>query len=371
MVAVSVRDQIHWHELRSQHIGASEVAALFDMSPFTTLWQLWMEKSGKLPPEDLSGNKSIQAGTFLESGIANWAAHRWDMKVEKVVDYFTADDCPGMGASLDFQTDGGHPVEIKWSAHGDGWEYDGDTITSAPDNYVLQVLHQMACTGAEYGWLIALLRNEPRRMKVPRSEEIISKIKSHVAAFWDSVSCGAEPPVDFDKDGEAVVRLLDFVPMSDITLGDEHAHLFQKYLDNAAIEKEAKAKKDAAKTTATVKKTVAAAKPAAKKAPAKPAAKPAAKKPATKPVAKPAAKKTPAKAAAPKAAAKPAAKKAPAKAAAPKAVAKPVAKKAPAKPAAKPAAKKPATKPAAKPAAKKAPAKPAAKPAAKKPAVKK
>jgi putative phage-type endonuclease len=248
MGALSVRDQTHWHELRSQHIGASDVAALFDMSPFTTLWQLWMEKSGKLPPEDLSDNKSVQAGTFLESGIANWAAHRWDMKIEKVVDYYTADDCPGMGASLDFQTDGGHPVEIKWSAHGDGWEYEGDTITCAPDNYVLQVLHQMACTDAEYGWLIALIRNEPRRMKVPRSEEIISKIKSHVAKFWDSVRAGEEPPVDFNKDGDAVVRLLDFVPMSEVTLTTEHAHLFQTYLENAAIEKEAKAKKDAAKT---------------------------------------------------------------------------------------------------------------------------
>ena len=248
MGAISVRDQTHWHELRSKHIGASEVAALFDMSPFTTLWQLWMEKSGKLPPEDLSDNKSVQAGTFLESGIANWAAHRWDMKIEKVVDYYTADDCPGMGASLDFQTDGGHPVEIKWSARGDGWEYEGDTITCAPDNYVLQVLHQMACTGAEYGWLIALLRNEPRRMKIPRSEDVISKIKSHVGAFWDSVACWAEPPVDFDRDGDAVVRLLDFVPMSEVTLTTEHAHLFQTYLENAAIEKEAKAKKDAAKT---------------------------------------------------------------------------------------------------------------------------
>lgn len=248
MGALSVRDQTHWHELRSQHIGASDVAALFDMSPFTTLWQLWMEKSGNLPPEDLSDNKSVQAGTFLESGIANWAAHRWDMKIKKVVDYYTADDCPGMGASLDFQTDGGHPVEIKWSAHGDGWEYEGDTITCAPDNYVLQVLHQMACTDAEYGWLIALIRNEPRRMKVPRSEEIISKIKSHVAKFWDSVRAGEEPPVDFEKDGEAVVRLLDFVPMSEVTLTTEHAHLFQTYLENAAIEKEAKAKKDAAKT---------------------------------------------------------------------------------------------------------------------------
>ena len=248
MVAVTVRDQIHWHELRSQHIGGSEVAALFAMSPFTTLWQLWMEKAGKLPPEDLSDNKSIQAGTFLESGIANWAAHRWDMKIEKVTDYFTADDCPGMGASLDFQTDGGHPVEIKWSAFGDGWEYDGETITCAPDNYVLQVQHQMACTGAEYGWLIALLRNEPRRMKIPRNDKIIASIKGEIARFWDSVRAGEEPPVDFEEDAEAVVRLLDFVPISDITLGDEHAHLFQKYLDSAKAEKEAKANKEAAKT---------------------------------------------------------------------------------------------------------------------------
>lgn len=248
MATIPVRDQIHWHEIRSQHVGASEVSALFGMSPFTTHWQLWMEKAGKLPPEDLSGNKSIQAGTFLESGIANWAAHRWDMKIEKVMDYYTADDCPGMGASLDFQTDGGHPVEIKWSAHGDGWEYEGDTITCAPDSYVMQVLHQMACTGAEYGWLIALLRNEPRRMKIPRSVEIISKIKSHVSAFWDSVRSGEEPAIDFEKDGDAVVRLLDFVPISDVTLGGEHAHLFQKYLESAAAEKEAKASKESAKT---------------------------------------------------------------------------------------------------------------------------
>ena len=28
MGVVSVRDQIHWHEIRSQHIGASDIAAL-------------------------------------------------------------------------------------------------------------------------------------------------------------------------------------------------------------------------------------------------------------------------------------------------------------------------------------------------------
>ncbi len=248
MAIITVRDQTHWHELRAQHIGGSDVSALFNLSPFTTRWQLWMEKSGKLPPEDLSDNKSVQAGTFLESGIANWAAHRWGMSIEKVTDYFTADDCPGMGASLDFATDAGIPVEIKWSAYGDGWEYEGETITGAPDNYIMQVQHQMACTGAEYGWLIALLRNEPRRMKIPRNDNIIDAIKSEITTFWDSVRAGEEPPVDFENDAEAVVRLLDFIPISDITLDQEHAELFQKYLEMADLEKQAKTKKDQAKT---------------------------------------------------------------------------------------------------------------------------
>ena len=248
MAIITVRDQTHWHEIRAQHIGGSEVSALFGLSPFTTQWQLWMEKAGKLPPEDLSDNKAIQAGTFLESGIANWAAHRWGMSIEKVTDYYTADDCPGMGASLDFATDAGIPVEIKWSAYGDGWEYDGEVITSAPDNYIMQVQHQMACTGAEYGWLIALLRNEPRRMKIPRNDNIIDAIKASITQFWDSIRDGIEPPVDFENDAEAVVRLLDSVPMSDITLPDEHAHLFQTYLEMADLEKQAKAKKEKAKT---------------------------------------------------------------------------------------------------------------------------
>ena len=248
MAIISVRDQSHWHEIRAQHIGGSEVSALFGLSPFTTQWQLWMEKAGKLPPEDLSGNKAVQAGTFLESGIANWAAHRWGMTIEKVTDYYTVDDCPGMGASLDFITDSGAPIEIKWSAYGDGWEYDGEVITSAPENYILQVQHQMACVGAEYGWLIALLRNEPRRMKIPRNDNIIDAIKSAITGFWDSVRDGIEPPVDFDNDAEAVARLLDHVPISDVTLTDEHAHLFQTYLEMADLEKQAKAKKDKAKT---------------------------------------------------------------------------------------------------------------------------
>lgn len=248
MAHIKVRDEAHWHELRAKHIGGSDIAGLFGLSSFTTRWQLWMEKSGRMSPEDISDNKSIQAGTFLESGIAAWAAHRWKMPVTKVSDYYTVDDCPGMGASFDFITDGGHPVEIKWSStFADGWAYEGDVITDAPENYILQVQHQLACTDAEYGWLVALIRDEPRRMKIPRNENIIDAIKGEVRAFWQSIADGIEPDVDYSADAEAIGRLMEQTPITDITLGGEHEQLFIDYLAHAEAEKVAKAIKEAKK----------------------------------------------------------------------------------------------------------------------------
>jgi putative phage-type endonuclease len=248
MASIVIKDEAHWHEVRSKHIGGSEIAALFGLSTFTSKWQLWMEKSGRIPPEDISGNKAVQAGTFLESGIASWAAHRWGMAVSKVADYYAADDTPGMGASFDFITTEGHPVEIKWSSSFvSHWEYEGDTIIDAPEAYILQVQHQLACTDAEYGWLIGLIRDEPRRMKIPRNDNIIGAIKGEVAAFWKSIEDGVEPEPDLNVDGDAIARLMEVTPITDITLGAEHEHLFVDYLAHADVEKTAKAVKEAKK----------------------------------------------------------------------------------------------------------------------------
>jgi putative phage-type endonuclease len=247
MSIITVRDDAHWHELRLRHIGGSDVAALFGMSKFSSKWQLWMEKAGKLPPEDLSDNNNVQAGKFLEIGIANWAASKWGIPLTKVQEYHVFDDVVGMGATLDYVTDDGHPVEIKWSARGFGWEYEADTITHAPDNYLLQCQHQLACYGGEYAWLIALIDNEPRRMKVPRNEEIIDAIKSACVEFWFSIAKNTPPDPDFTMDADAITAFIGQAPITDITLDDSHVHMFTAYLDASAAAKDAEAKKEAAK----------------------------------------------------------------------------------------------------------------------------
>lgn len=248
MGLIKIIDDDHWHELRAKHIGGSDVAALFGLSPYATKWQLWMEKAGKLTPEDLSNNPYVQAGTFLESGIAAWAASKWGLPMRKVREYYTADDCPGLGATLDFETEhGGVPVEIKWSSRGYGWLYADDVITSAPDNYILQAQHQMACYGGDYAWLVALIDNEPRRMKIKRSESIIASIKTEVAEFWQSIADNVEPDPDFNLDGDAISRLLEQAPITDVTLPEEAVALFAEHNAAKAEAKAADARVEAAK----------------------------------------------------------------------------------------------------------------------------
>ena len=253
MAIINVRDQKHWHELRSQHVGGSDVAALFGLSPYSSRWQLWMEKSGKLSPEDISGNKAVQAGTFLESGIANWAAHRWSMDLAKVNDYYTVDDCPGMGASFDYIANNGAPVEIKWSARGYGWNYNGEEIDEAPENYLLQVQHQLACTTSDHAWLVALIDDEPRRMKIPRNDNIIDAIKHEIKLFWKSIDEGKEPEPDYATDVAAITKLMGTLPKSDVVLDDADAPLFAAYKAAKEEEKVAAARADEAKAALLMK----------------------------------------------------------------------------------------------------------------------
>lgn len=247
MSIIPVLDEAHWHDLRLCHIGGSDIASLFGMSKFTSKWQLWMEKAGKLQPEDLSDNKAVQAGKFLEVGIASWAASKWDMTISKVNEYHVCDDVVGMGASLDYATDEGVPVEIKWSARGFGWEYMEDTITRAPEQYLLQCQHQMACYGGEYAWLISLIDNEPRRMKVPRNEDIVEAIKSACVEFWFSIATKTPPDPDFNMDADAITAFVSNGPITDIDLDGSAEQLFKDYADASVACKKAEAKKESAK----------------------------------------------------------------------------------------------------------------------------
>jgi len=250
MGAIAVRDDAHWRTLRASHVGSSDIAALFNMHAYgLTRWQLWHVKRGTLP--DAFETDVMTQGKHFEPAIASYAQEKFKIQLRKVRRYLEADDCPALGASVDYEEYGGGtliPTELKWSLWGKEWEYDGDDLTAIPDSYLLQVQHQLAAMPtAPHAQLIAFTGGDLRRMIIPRSEHIISAIKTQVTAFMKSVTDGIEPPVDFLADAEAVNTMAALRKLTTVEFPPEMESVFEEFMAAKAAEDEACAAKDAAK----------------------------------------------------------------------------------------------------------------------------
>ncbi len=235
-----------WHRLRAQNVGASDIAALFGYSPWTTEWKLYMEKSGQLPPGD--EKKWMTRGRHFEPAIASYAREVFELDVVKVEHYWTDDHCAGLGASLDYtlQGDLGVPVEIKWVENYEGWDWSGDELTTIPDYYLFQVQHQMACTGAPYGILIAFIAGAVKKMVIPRSDAIIGALRMRVTKFWEDITKKLEPKVDFLKDADTIFDIAKHRPLRTIELPAIAHALFETVIAEKAIAKAADEKVTAA-----------------------------------------------------------------------------------------------------------------------------
>lgn len=239
---------------RNLWLGASEVAALFGVSPYCTRFELFHMKAGSIPAHDLDGQERIQAGQFLEPSIGAWAAHKWNWPIRNVKEYLTHPTVERMGASLDFATVESEPVEIKnvdnLVFRNGEWEVDGDIILDAPAHFLLQVQHQLACSPRkDRGWLIVCVGgNRLYRMEVPRHEKMITRIEREVEQFWADVLAGNEPKPDFEADAAAIALLYGGTgdEFADLR-GDDHAkELCAEYLSAHEIEREAAKRKKAA-----------------------------------------------------------------------------------------------------------------------------
>jgi len=224
---VNVESEEHWHELRAKHVGGSEIASLFYQwllpddrivfrqmfedapenavmlgccSNYLTGYRLYHIKAGLLEPDDLD-NERVDAGTYLEPGIAEWSKKKWGWKIQKVHRYLTPAE--GMGVTRDFElVEKGHPpVEIKnvdYMIFKDQWTVEGGEILSPPLHITLQLQHQIAATNADYGWVVVCVGgNELHRCRIERHDATIERIKKAVARFWLGVN-GEEKPHGFE-----------------------------------------------------------------------------------------------------------------------------------------------------------------------------
>lgn len=233
-----IHDSPEWHDLRSRHVGGSEVAALFDLAPEDTptylrsKFALWHVKAGNAP-SPFVGNPRVKWGIQLEAVIAEAAATENGWSVQKG-GYVTDVHCPGLGCTLDYVIEydpkeaGPGALEIKnvdWLIHKKSWE------TEPPPHILLQHQHQLAATGYSWGVVCCLVGgNDLRVYRYAARPKLIAEIRRRVTDFWRSIGEGHEPPIDGSSSAAAILTSLhpqvdeDVIDMRESNEWAEAAH---------------------------------------------------------------------------------------------------------------------------------------------------
>jgi putative phage-type endonuclease len=248
---ISHATKAEWLALRSEDVTSTESAALFGLSPYLTEYELYHRKT-KAVTDEFEPNERMSWGLRLQDAIALGVAADLGIRVRRINTYWRHDAEPRMGASFDFEVidhpDGPGLMEIKnvdYIVYRDSWSDD-----EAPPHIECQVQHQMEVANRDWCLIVALVAgNTVKTIRRARDREMGAGLRKAVAKFWHKVDKGIVPAPDFTKDADTIRALYgkaDGVPL--IAKGNNHLHsLALAYSQAAADERDAKARKDAAK----------------------------------------------------------------------------------------------------------------------------
>lgn len=204
----------HWHSLRAKDVTSTEIAALFNLSPYMTKFELW-HRHRDLSIVDIAQNERMIWGTRLQSAIAAGIAADNGWSCRPKPEYMRDPDLR-IGASFDFEVStpmGRGLLEVKnidSMAFRDGW-LDSDSGVEAPPHIELQVQHQMAVSGFDFAYIGALVGGN-RVVLIHReaTPSIINRIHAVVAEHWASVEANEPPLPDFARDSEFISKLYGY-----------------------------------------------------------------------------------------------------------------------------------------------------------------
>ncbi len=200
---IDAENREKWLKIRKNGIGGSDAAASVGMNKYKSNVALWREKVGIDVPEDISDKPAVAYGKNAESSLRELFMLDFP---EYQVDYhefgmYFSDEFPYMFATLDgelteISTGRKGVLEIKTTTIQNSlqWSEWDDRI---PDNYYIQVLHQLICTGFDFARVMAHIKYfkgdipcvQTRYYLIERNDvqADIEWLKQKEKIFWQSV----------------------------------------------------------------------------------------------------------------------------------------------------------------------------------------
>lgn len=165
MILADPQTHEEWLLCRNQGIGGSDAACVLGMNKYKSNVQLWKEKTGPCIPDDISDKPAVKYGKLAEAPIRELFILDFPQYKVEYHEYrmYANDDHPYIFATLDGELtdENGRKgiLEIKTTTinNSSQWnEWDDDNI---PQNYYIQLLHQMIATGYDFAVLKAHIRH--------------------------------------------------------------------------------------------------------------------------------------------------------------------------------------------------------------------
>ena len=213
MGIIEITNDAQWHRERAKGIGASEASAIIGRNPYMSNQELWRIKTGRKKAADISSNAHVQYGHAAEGPLRELFAldyPQYEVEYRGNYDLVRNEKYPFILATLDgrlIEKDTGRlgvyegkTTEILKSMQKEKW------IDAIPDNYYVQVLHQLIATGFDFSVLNAQLKRvfgwevktETRRYFIDRAEvkDDIEYLLEQEINFWENyVMKDIEPPL--------------------------------------------------------------------------------------------------------------------------------------------------------------------------------
>jgi len=232
---------------RKEGIGCSELGAIFGLSSWKTPYDIWLDKTGKIPDE-AGMSEAALIGNLVEPTVFELFTHRTGLKVVKPTGTYKH-VASQLFANVDGQVGkaqrGSPIVESKSTGLTDGWGEEG--TDQVPDAVMLQVMGQMICSDAREVHVARLLGRFGFSFglwRVDWDPTLVQVINDKVGDFWKLVE--RDTPPDDSWPTLATLERVTRQPGKIVDLG-AHIETIEKFEAARQARMEAEKAEDAAK----------------------------------------------------------------------------------------------------------------------------